>query len=175
MRKPNSNSKLDNLTPESRVLELRDGLLEGWSYEAAREWLSAECQVTTSLDALSRFYKRHCVPVLQERKKWAALQAEGLAKMGAQSKVFEDAAVAEAVEFAFTFLRDPKGDPELKRKWLEALIKKKGGEREDLKVAMLQRKADRLDELEAKAKEMKAGGGLTAETIEMLEKKLKLL
>jgi hypothetical protein len=43
------------------------------------------------------------------------------------------------------------------------------------KLAILKRKADRLDELEAKAKELKQGGGLTAETIEMLEQKLKLL
>ena len=53
--------------------------------------------------------------------------------------------------------------------------RRKALEIDSAKLAILQRKADRLDELEAKAKEMKAGGGLTAETIEMLEKKLKLL
>jgi hypothetical protein len=53
--------------------------------------------------------------------------------------------------------------------------RRKALEIDSAKLAILQRKADRLDELEAKAKEMKAGGGLTAETIEMLEQKLKLL
>jgi hypothetical protein len=53
--------------------------------------------------------------------------------------------------------------------------RRKALEIDSQKLAILQRKADRLDELERKAKEMKAGGGLTAETIEMLEKKLKLL
>lgn len=174
-RKPNGNSKLDNLKPESRVTELRDGLLSGWTYLAALDWLRVECGVSSGMDALSRFYRRHCVPILQEKKKWAALQAEGLAKMGAQSKVFEDAAVAEAVEFAFAFLRDPMGDPEQKRKWLESLIKKKGGEREDVKVSLLVKKAAELDEAKAKANELKKGGGLTPEMLELIEKQLKLL
>jgi hypothetical protein len=117
----------------------------------------------------------HVLEGLQEKKKWAALEAEGLAKMGEQSKVFEGAAVAEAVEFAFSFLRDPLGDPEQKRKWLESLIKKQGSEREDVKVSLLVKKAAELDEAKAKAKELKTGGGLTPEMLEVIEKQLKLL
>jgi nicotinic acid mononucleotide adenylyltransferase len=43
------------------------------------------------------------------------------------------------------------------------------------KLKMLEAKAARLDEMEAKAKELKQGGGLSAETLEMLEKQLKIL
>ena len=43
------------------------------------------------------------------------------------------------------------------------------------KLALLEKKAARLDEIEAKAKEIKKGGGLSAETLELLEKQLKLL
>lgn len=43
------------------------------------------------------------------------------------------------------------------------------------KFRLLKAKADRLDALEAKAKELKQGGGLSAETLEMLEKQLKIL
>lgn len=170
MRKPNANSKLDHLTPETRVLELRDGLLAGWTYEAAQEWLLLECGVTTSLDALSRFYKRHCVPVLQERKRWAALQAEGLAKMGAESKVFEEAAMAEAVEYAFQFLRDPNGDPDLKRKWLESLIKKQGQEDARAKLkALLEEKAEAKRRLQAATEKAKNKGGISEETLAEIE------
>ena len=160
VRKPNGNSKLDSLKPPSRVTELRDGLLSGWTYVAALDWLRVECGVSSGMDALSRFYRRHCVPILQEKKKWAALEAEGLAKMGKESQVFEDAAMAEAIEFAFAFLRDPLGDPEQKRKWLESLIKKKGGEREDVKVSILKRKADAADEAAELKRQLNAGGKL---------------
>ncbi len=175
-RKPHGNSKLDNLKPESRVLELRDGLLAGWTYDAAMEWLLLECGETTSLDALSRFYQRHCVPVLQERKRWAALAAEGLGKMGAETKAFEEAAMAEAIEFAFQFLRDPNGDPEGKRKWLESLIKKQGQEdaRTKLKAA-LEEKAEAKRRLEAATAKAKSKGGLTPETLAEIEEAAGLL
>lgn len=43
------------------------------------------------------------------------------------------------------------------------------------RIVILERKAARFDEMEAKAKELKKGGGLTAEMLELLEKQLKLL
>jgi hypothetical protein len=43
------------------------------------------------------------------------------------------------------------------------------------KFQLIKAKADRLDALENKAKELKQGGGLSAETLEMLEKQLKIL
>jgi hypothetical protein len=46
---------------------------------------------------------------------------------------------------------------------------------ESRRVALLEKKALRLDALEAKAKEIKAAGGLSAETLEVIEKQLKLL
>lgn len=134
-RKTRSDSKLDSLEPESRVLELRDGLIAGWSHDAAKEWLWEECQVTTSGAALTHFFRRHCVPLLQERKKWAALSAEALGEMATETQAFEDAAIGELIEFAYQFIRDPKGDPEAKRKWMETLIKGQGSRREDRRVA----------------------------------------
>lgn len=58
---------------------------------------------------------------------------------------------------------------------METLIKAQAGLRDDRKLKMLEAKAARLDEMEAKAKELKQGGGLSAETLEMLEKQLKIL
>jgi hypothetical protein len=46
-------------------------------------------------------------------------------------------------------------------------------EMEMRKLKMLESKAARMDALEAKAKEITAGGGLSAETLEVIEKKLK--
>jgi hypothetical protein len=164
LRKPNSTSKLDSLKPASRVAELRDGLLAGWSYAAAKEWLLAECGVTTTGDALGRFFQRHCVPVLQEGKKFAAIHAEAFGKAGVENKVFEDAAMSEAVEFAFQFLRNPEGDPEAKRKWLDSLVKKQGQDDARAKLTVeLEAKARAADEAAELKRQLNAGGKLMPE------------
>ena len=54
-------------------------------------------------------------------------------------------------------------------------LQRKALEIDARKLKLLEKKASRLDELEAKAKELKQGGGLSAETLEMLEKQLKIL
>lgn len=46
---------------------------------------------------------------------------------------------------------------------------------DERRLKMLEAKAARYDEIEAKAREIKAGGGLSDETLDMLEKQLKLL
>lgn len=46
---------------------------------------------------------------------------------------------------------------------------------DERKLKMLEAKADRMDAIEAKAKEIKQAGGLSAETLDMLEKQLKIL
>ena len=54
-------------------------------------------------------------------------------------------------------------------------VMERDADREDRKMTILEAKAARMDALEAKAKEIKAGGGLSAETLEVIEKQLKLL
>lgn len=106
----------------------------------------------------------------------------------------------EAREFSkraeLEMLKDPSVTPEAAAKWGQfvfttrvardgnikgfvALEKNRAIHRQiDLdqeKFALIKAKAARLDELEAKAKELKAGGGLSAETLEMLEKQLRIL
>lgn len=77
-RKTRGDSKLHNLKPESRVLELRDLLLSGATYKQAKEWLWENCQETTTGDALSRFWKLECQPIKDEEMSLAAAVAEGL-------------------------------------------------------------------------------------------------
>lgn len=175
-RKTRSDSKLDNLKPESRVMELRDGLLNNWSQQQAREWLLVECGETTNNEALTRFYRRHCVPLLQERKQWAALSAEGLAAMARETKAFEEGAIAELMEFAYQFIRSPDGDPEEKRKWFEAMIKSQASKRDDEKLRILtEERAEAKAKLEAATAKAKAAGGITEETLQELEEAAKLL
>ncbi|WAC20992.1 hypothetical protein OVA24_06300 [Luteolibacter sp. SL250] len=54
-------------------------------------------------------------------------------------------------------------------------LARKSLEHDARRIALLESKAKRLDELEAKAREIKSGGGLSPETLEVIEKQLKLL
>lgn len=173
-RKARGDSKLDGL-PKERLDELVAGMIGGWTYEQAREWCAAECGVSVSLSSFTPFYQRHCAPVLKERKQFAALSAGTIAKLAKETEAFDAAAIAELKEYAYRLIRDPNADPEQSRKWMETLIKAQAGARDSRKIAMLEAKASRMDALEAKAKEITAGGGLSAETLEVIEKQLKLL
>jgi hypothetical protein len=173
-RKARGDSKLDNL-PEAAREELVQGILTGWSYEAARQWVMESCGVSVSFSAFTPFYGRHVAPVLKERKQFAALSAQTLAKLATESEAFDAAAIGELKEYAYRLIRDPNSKPEEARKWMETLIKAQAGQRDSRKLAMLEAKADRMDALEAKAREITQGGGLSAETLEVIEKQLKLL
>jgi hypothetical protein len=156
------------------VEELRDGLLGGWSYEAARSWLKSECGVASSASALTSFYKRHCVPVMQERRQLAILKAETI---GADAGLTDwDAASIERLrQMVFEFMADPNADMEATERMFRLLLKSRDQEVDRRKLALLESKARRLDALEAKAREITQGGGLSAETLEVIEKQLKLL
>jgi hypothetical protein len=147
-RKPRADSKLDAL-PTARRDELVQGLLCGWSYQQALDWLAVECGITVSISALTPFHRRHIDPILRERKQFAALSAQTLAKMAKETEAFDAAAIGELKEYAFRIIRDPESDPENARKWLETLIKAQAGQRDSRKLAMLEAKAKQADQAAA--------------------------
>jgi antirestriction protein len=77
-RKVRGDSKLHHLKPESRVLELRDLLLSGATYKEAKKWLWENCQVTTTGDALGRFWALECQPIKDEETSLTSAVAEGI-------------------------------------------------------------------------------------------------
>lgn len=143
--KARGDSKLDQL-PEDRRVELREGLLAGWTYAKAQDWLWIECGVRASLSSFTPFYRRHVEPVLREQKEFAALSARTIEKLAKESDAFDAAAISELKAYAFELMRRPDGDPEEKRKWLETLIKAQAGARDDRKIALLEKKAAQADE-----------------------------
>ena len=143
-RKARGDSKLDALPP-AKLAELVQGLLCGWSYGAALDWLEVECGVSVSLSALTPFHRRHVDPVLRERKQFAALSASTLAKMAKETEAFDAAAIGELKEYAYRLIRDPNSDPEEARKWMETLIKAQAGQRDSRKLQMLEAKAAQAD------------------------------
>jgi hypothetical protein len=156
-KKPRSDSKLDSL-PESRVVELRDGLLGGWRYEDARAWLGSECGVSCSLAVLSAFYKRHCAPVLRERRQVAALKAETLIEDA--GKTDWSAATLELVrQAAFDLMSGDTLDVKTAEKLLGIMLKSRDQDMGERKLAVLERKAAQADQ----AATVSGDGALSAE------------
>lgn len=142
-RKPRSDSKLDTL-PESRVMELRDGLLGGWRYEDAMSWLATECGVTTSLAALSSFFKRHCAPVLRERRQLAALKAEAITE-GVGLTDWDAASIERLRQTVFEFMADPNADIEATERLFKLLLKSRDQEVDRRKLTLMEEKAKQAD------------------------------
>jgi hypothetical protein len=174
-RKARGDSKLEMLPPAQQA-ELVQGLLCGWTYVAALDWLAVECGVRCSLSALTPFYSRHVGPVLVERKKFAALSAKTLGKLAAETEAFDVAAIGELKEYAYRLIRDPESDPEDARKWMETLIKAQAGQRDSRKLTLLEAAArEAKARLTALASAAKTTGGLTPETLRQIEEAAGLL
>jgi hypothetical protein len=166
-------STLGNLP---RKAEMIQGLLAGWTYEQAADWLQVECGVSVSGSAWTPFYRRYVQPILQDRKRFAALEAKTLAKMAEETEAFDTAAIAELTEYAYRLIRDPESDPELARKWMETLIKAQAGKRDSRKLAMLEGAAkEAKSKLDAVTSAAKSQGGLTPETLKQIEEAAGLL
>ena len=144
MKKPRSDSKLDSL-PESRVLELRDGLLGGWKYDEALSWLAGECGVSSSLAALSGFYRRHCAPVVKSRLQLASLKAEAIGEM-AGSTDWDTASIERLRQMVFEFMADPNADLEATERMFKLLLKSRDQETDRRKLVLLEKKAQQAEQ-----------------------------
>lgn len=158
-KKPRSDSKLDAM-PESRVLELRDMMLAGKGHRECLDWLALECGVSVSPSALTTFYKRHCAPVIRERRQFSVIKAEALGDAMAKDPVtWDDKIVERTKQLAFEFMSGDQIDPEAVKALLDALTKanKQALDREKFEEA--KRKAAQAD----KAKEVTGDAKLSAE------------
>jgi hypothetical protein len=122
-KKPRPDSKLDNLKPESRVLELRDMLLGGASQRDCKDWLFSECGgVTTSGDALTRFWKKHCLPIVRESRQLAAVKAEAIVTDSGRTDW--NAATLELVkQVSFEMMSGQATDPKTAEKFIKLILK----------------------------------------------------
>lgn len=149
--KPRGDSKLDTLPPDKKA-ELIDGLVCGWTYRQAAEWLRAECSVSVSGSAWTPFFERNVEPILNDIRNFAKMSARSLARRMEKENLFEQATILEFEENAYQLMRTPGADPEEKRKWMETLLKKMAAARDDRKLAILEKKAAQADEASSVAK-----------------------
>ena len=142
--KTRSDSKLASLS-EAQQNSLIQGMLAGWSYMQAIDWLWVECGLKVRLASMTPFYRKHVEPIRQERKKFAALSASTLAKMAKETAAFDAAAIGELKEYAYRLIRDPNSDPESARKWMETRIKAQAQQTDTRKLMLLEAKAAQAD------------------------------
>lgn len=149
-KKPRADSKLDNL-PEEHFLQLRDGLLDRTfaSYQEALAWLEAVCGVSSSAAALSGYWRRHCAPLVAERRSMAAIRAEALGDAMRDDPVNWDEAIVEKTkQLAFEFLDSGTQDAGAIKSLLDAILKAQKQELDERKVVLLERKAKQAEAVE---------------------------
>ena len=174
-RKTRKDSKLDNLPPD-RFEALRDGLLGDWGYQEALDWLDKKCNVTISISGLSAFFARHCAPVLKERRQLAVLRAQEFTKAAKSSPVDWDAAAMEKLnQIFFEILLQPDVDDATAKRFGDMLLKDKSLNLDLRKMRLLEKKAKRLDDAKKSLTAQKDNGGLSEETLEIIERTLGML
>ena len=172
-RKPRSDSKLNSL-PEDQRVELRDQLLAGANYESCLSWLQDECEVSSTLSAMSAFYKRHCKPVLKDRLKFASLKAEVLIEESGRTDWNE--AISEKLrQAAFELISSPGANQKEVCDMLKLFLKSQDQELHSRRVKILEDQARKAEETKAALEENIAKGGVSSETLEVMERALNML
>jgi hypothetical protein len=128
--------------------------------------------ISSSLGALSEFYSWLR---LERRMQAARNRAEQARTLLAQDPMATPEAIARVGQMTFTAEMVQDGNVKAFVSLEKLRILERQINQDERRLALLESKARRMDELEAKAKEIKQAGGLSAETLEMLEKQLKLL
>jgi len=172
-----SNAKLKSLPRSVRDLmwQMRNPQEEGekkFSYVEILAWLQAEHGVESSMGALTPYFAWER---LARRMEEAKSRAEQAREEMARDPHATPEAIANVGQMVFTAEMVDEGNVKAFVELEKLRMQNKQLDLDLQKFALVKAKADRLDALEAKAKELKQGGGLSAETLEMLEKQLKIL
>lgn len=147
-RKPRADSILDTQLTDARRAELRDMMLSGASHAECKAWLLSSCSVVVkSGDTLTNFYKRHCAPVVAERRKFSVVKAEAFGDAMEADPMGWDAKIVERTkQLTFEFLAAENPDPETVKNLLDALTKANKQQLDRDKFEEMRRKALQADE-----------------------------
>lgn len=111
MRKPRSDAKLMNL-PEEQRSQLAEWLLQGRPFHVVLGMVKETFKVSTSLGALSHFYRVECTDALIARRRRAVRTAEEICDAVKKDPGRFDAATIDALkQQAFELAISPSADP----------------------------------------------------------------
>lgn len=108
--------------PESRIMELRDKMLANEPHQAIKDWLALECGVTCSGSALTQFYKRHCVPLLRERRSLNAVKAEAIVDDAGRTD-WNTATLELVKQVSFEIMSGQQVDTKTAEKFIKLILK----------------------------------------------------
>lgn len=169
VRKLRSDSTFANLPPilKDSVDEM---LLSGASYKAVQATLAADGH-KASQTSIKEYYHNHILPIKYARNKRTAAV---IAKMDAGEL---DAAMNLAVkQLAYESTTEAGGNPAVAKMYVELLLKMQAADHSERKLRMLEEQRDEAKRIAQEALTgAKSKGGLTSETIEAIEERLKLL
>ena len=142
------------------------------TYEEILVLLPERFGFSSSLGALSEFYSWLRLKLRIER---AAERAAQVRLELAKDSSITPEDIERVAQTVFTSETMETGDIKSYVALATLRLNRQRVDQDERKLKIIEAKAQRMDELEAKAREIKSGGGLSAETLDMLEKQLKLL
>ena len=126
------------------------------------------------MSAMSTFYTRHCVPILKDRQKFASLKAEVLIEESGRTDWGE--AISEKLkQTAFELISSPGADAKEVCDMLKLFLKSQDQELHSRRVKILEDQARKAEETKAALEENIAKGGVSSETLEVMERALGML
>lgn len=176
-KKPRADSKLKNL-PEAdqdalwQLMHPADAETQAWTLEAVGGHVFDTYQISVAPSTLSEWHSWYS---LKRRMDAASERANQTAIELAKNSDLTPEDIERVAQTVFTAETLEAGNVKGYVALAKLRLASRALDHDARKLAIIEAKALRLDALEAKAKELKQGGGLTAETLELLEKQLKLL
>lgn len=137
-RKPRTDSILDGeLLTDAQREELRDMLLSGCSHSVCKAWVRKNCGVEIKgKDTLTRFWRRHCLPVRDMNRKFSAAKAEALIDEAGRTD-WNTATMELAKQASFEILDGQQLDPKMALSFLKIVLKADAQETDKTKVKAL--------------------------------------
>jgi len=179
MRKPKST--LETKLSEGQQAKLADLLLNGMPYHQAAEFVAKEFKVSVALSAFSSFWDRACVPVLLKRRYRAQTAADAIVEQATSGKSNMDAALINALkQKSLEILLKPDASAEEIAFVVSQALKVRDQDLKDRQTTLAESKyrdqvAASKAAIEKELGRAKRKGGLTPETMEAIERELKLL
>ena len=178
MRKRRADSKLHSL-PEGTQRAIHALQEEGMTIEDIRSHLmmpedEGGFGITVSMGALSEFLRYWRSKVWRENLRQATVTADEVVKdgLGEASEQMDEAIMAGLREWTLDAIVSRNMDPKDAKSIIGLILKGRQQQIDERKVALLEKKAAFADEV---ANAVASPGGLTAETLEEIERKAKLL
>lgn len=188
MSKPQSTAKLFSM-PEEQQAKLAHWMLSGTPYWQCQELVKKEFGVEVkSPDSFSQFWQKVCEPALLAKRRRVAGMATSIAEEAQRNPAQFDAATIDAIkQKAFELAMSPGADPKEVHALFSLILKAKDQDADKEKLKLVTRQLELAEQkyrdhvAERKAaidKELAAAtnsGGLSAETLEKIQKELRLL